>query len=249
MTPSPAPPLICRGFRVPRHGQSLDDCEDFAAVDPQGGRFAVADGASESWQGGLWARLLVEDFVRGPSSASGTWVEGLGSIQDRWAEAAPSREISSPPWWLEDRLRRGAFATFLGLELQLGEGSSWRWRALALGDSCLFQVRGGELLVSFPVTRADDFGNSPWLLGSRTPAHEPVHAEGEGRAGDRFWLMTDALGQWFLRGIESGARPWEELHPFLDGENIDGRFQEWVEERRRDRRLRDDDVTLIAVGL
>jgi hypothetical protein len=248
MTLPPAPPLICRGVRVPRRGHGLDDCEDFAAVDPQSGRFAVADGASESWQGGLWARLLVEDFVRGPCGASGTWVEGLGSVQHRWAEAAPGQE-GAPPWWLEDRLRRGAFATFLGLELLPGEASAWRWRALALGDSCLFQVRGIELVTSFPLTRAADFDNSPWLLGSRTPARDPVHAEGEGRAGDRFWLMTDALGQWFLRGTEDGSRPWEVLQALLDGENAEVQFENWVEERRRERHLRDDDVTLVTVGL
>jgi hypothetical protein len=233
---------------VPRHGHSPDDCEDFAAVDPRAGRFAVADGASESWQGGLWARLLVEDFVRGPGGTGGAWMDGLAPLQHRWAEAAPAPG-ETPPWWLEDRLRRGAFATFLGVELLPGEGASWRWRALALGDSCLFQVRGGALMTSFPLTRADDFGNSPWLLGSRTPARQPVHTEGEGRAGDRLWLMTDALGQWFLRRLEDGGRPWEELQPLLEGADAEARFGGWVEERRRERQLRDDDVTVVAVGL
>jgi hypothetical protein len=41
-----------------------------------------------------------------------------------------------------------------------------RWHSAALGDTCLFHVRGGQLEVAFPLTQSSDFDTSPSLLGS-----------------------------------------------------------------------------------
>jgi hypothetical protein len=151
------------------------------------------------------------------------------------------------PWYVEARLRQGAFATFLGLVV---EGSAWY--AVAVGDSCLFQVREGRVLVAFPLTRADDFGVTPWLIGSRTspngvPAREAAHIEGDWRAGDRLYLMTDALARWFLRECEAGRQPWVALDWLLPGPA--GHFARWIDELRGSARLDDDDVTLVGVSL
>src|SRR2546422_823023 len=156
---------LCIGFRelrVPRRGHRADECEDASASAPDRGRFAVADGASESFLGGLWARLLVEDFVRSDEQHT-DWLEWLPPLQRRWAEQASPAEkengnASALPWYLESRLlQQGAFSTFLGLVA--GPSS---WSAVAVGDTCLFHVRDGCLELAFPLTRAEDFHSSPW---------------------------------------------------------------------------------------
>jgi hypothetical protein len=151
------------------------------------------------------------------------------------------------PWYLEGQHRRGAFATFLGLVV-----GPDRWHALAVGDSCLFHVREGALVQAFPLARAADFGNTPWLVGSRAPTGEapaigPLHHEGEFGPGDRMWLMTDALAQWFLAETEVGRTPWEALGALPAHPDPDAAFAAWVEELRAARRLRNDDVTLLSV--
>jgi hypothetical protein len=233
-------------FRLPRHGHGTDECQDAAAADPERGRYAVADGASESAFAGTWARLLVESFVAAGNGAEG--MPWLGQAQQRFAAAvrrAPGEP--EPPWYLETGLRQGAFATFLGVVLDGGG-----WRALAVGDSCLFQVRQDCLVQAFPVERSDDFGATPWLVGSR-PA--PVGAggapglcrRGEWQSGDHLLLMTDALAQWFLAEAEAGRRPWQALERLQIGGPA--AFAGWVNDQRGLRRLRNDDVTLLTVCL
>ena len=54
--------------------------------------------------------------------------------------------------------------------------------------------------------------------------------------------MTDALAEWFLMEHEAGRSPWRELFALT----ADG-FPEWVTGRRADRRLKNDDVTLMVI--
>jgi hypothetical protein len=259
MTPGIA--IRQRAFLLPRQGYVLDECQDALAGDPERGRFAIADGAAESPYSALWARLLVEAFVR-QSESQPRWANWLPSLQQRWA-AQVSRPVdprpwrtesidTGVPWYLEPGLLQGAFATFLGLVV---EDASWH--ALAVGDSCLFQVRRGELRCAFPIGRAADFSNAPWLVGSRTspgevPDKNGVLGQGDCQAGDHFWLMTDALAQWFLTRVEGGGKPWFALEPLLNcpgEEEARAAFAAWIEGLRTERQLRNDDVTLLAVIL
>jgi hypothetical protein len=246
---APVAALSYHPLRVPRRGHAPEECQDAVAGAPERGRFAVADGASESADAGLWARLLAEDFVASPARHL-AWASWLPPLQARWAaEAAALPAGGALPWYLEERAREGAFATFLGV---LVEDSVWH--AQAVGDSCLFQLRGGALLRAFPLQRGEEFGSTPWLIGSRPPGAEVAgahgqRAEGEWQAGDRLWLMTDALAQWFLRQAEEGGRPWEALARLLAEAAPDEAFTAWVGGLRAQGQLRNDDVTLAAVSL
>lgn len=256
--PFPDVALGYRAFRLPRQGYSLEECQDALAGDAERGRFAVADGAAESPYSSLWAQLLVDEFVC-QSERLPSWANWLPSLQDRWSAACTLRErnkrlgVTSVPWYLEEGLRQGAFATFLGLVIE-----EQSWYATAVGDSCLFQVRQGELIRAFPVTRAADFSNGPWLVGSRTSPMEVPHKYGlqqlgDCRSGDRIWMMTDALAQWFLLQAESGGKPWWTLEPLaktaFDDLSAQHAFAAWIEGLRAARELRNDDVTLLAVSV
>jgi hypothetical protein len=245
----PVAALSYHALRVARRGHPPEECQDAVAGAPERGRYAVADGASESADAGLWARLLVDDFVGSPARHL-AWATWLPPLRGRWAaEAAALPPGGALPWYLEERAREGAFATFLGVVVEDSV-----WHAQAVGDSCLFQLRGGALLRAFPVQRADEFGGAPWLIGSRPSGAEVAgkrgqRAEGEWQAGDRLWLMTDALAQWFLRQAEDGGRPWEALTRVLAEAAPDAAFAAWVEGLRTANQLRNDDVTLAAVSL
>jgi hypothetical protein len=263
--PFPDVALAFRAFRRSRQGHGLEECQDALAGDAERGRFAIADGAAESPYSALWARLLVEEFVR-QSERLPSWLSWLPSLQERWSAAIHRPPVSlsengwrmtegggTMPWYLEPGLEQGAFATFLGLVIE-----DQNWYAVAVGDSCLFQVRQGDLIRAFPVTRSADFSNAPWLVGSRTSPIEVPHKNGlqqrgDCQPGDRLWLMTDALAQWFLLQVESGGKPWLVLEPLMytgiDGFSAQQAFTAWIEELRAARRLRNDDVTLLAISL
>ena len=190
-----------RAFWLPRGGNSAEEYEDACAGDPSRGRFAIADAATECSMGGLWARLLVDGFVQAADPQLGSWGNWLPPLQERWAREVGGRPLS---WYAEIKAQQGAFATFLGLVVDQC-GWLWsrrRWRAIAVGDGCLFQVRQGRLLRAFPMKRSKDFSNCPWLVGSRQPAKalvkKEVRAKGGWQPDDRLWLMTDALAKWFL---------------------------------------------------
>ena len=90
------------------------------------------------------------------------------------------------------------------------------------------------------MARAADFGSTPWLLGSSAPAekslaHKGVIQSGNWHTADRFWLMTDALAQWFLRESEAGGKPWETLEQLRM--LPDTAFAAWVEEQRDARKF------------
>jgi hypothetical protein len=244
MPPADVPPRW-HAFRLAKAGHSPEEYEDaFAAA---AGRFAVADGASEASFAADWAQLLAEGFV---AAGGKPWqgLDWLPPLRQRWAAAVDGRAL---PWYAETKRDAGAYATLLGLALQPPSGKKpGTWRALAVGDSCLFHTRGGRVLAAFPVESSAAFGSQPPLLGSRPGGPEPEseQARGRYRAGDRFLLMTDALAQWFLAEEEQGAGPAEEVAGLLAAVDPEAAFVSWVE-GRRGKGLRNDDVTLLVVDL
>jgi hypothetical protein len=241
-------PLSLRwhALALPREGYAPDEYEDASAGNPADGRFAVADGASESSFAGPWARLLVEAFAAAPPRRGDE--EGwLAPLRRRWADEVGRAPL---PWYAEVKREQGAFATLLGLVLAPPRrGRPGRWRAVAVGDSCLFRVRQDHLLRPFPVSRSADFGNQPDLIGSRVPAGAGWRwARGRWGPGDRFFLMTDALAQCFLAAWEGGAKPWEGVAQ-PSGPDPELAFRCGVDVLRQVGALRNDDVTVISIAV
>jgi hypothetical protein len=232
----PSPAFVWKAFAVPKAGHTRAEFEDAFAGDPQTGRFAVADGASESAFAATWANLLVEHYVQHP----GPWSGWLPAARARWLEQCHSADM---PWYLEDKFTDGAFATLLTLSFRGPE----RWQARAVGDCCVFHLRGEHLRRAFPVRRSEDFGNQPALLCSRSPGVgrkvKRSRLRGRWRRGDRLLVTTDALAQWFLRKVEEDRTPWNDV---LGLETREA-FVSWVQRLRDAREIRNDDVTLLVI--
>jgi serine/threonine protein phosphatase PrpC len=224
---------------APKSGNAASEYEDAYAVKPEVLRFAVADGASETSFARQWAELLVEGFVQDAPSAAELH-DFVAPLQATWAEGQKGKATA---WYAERKAREGAFSSLLGVSID-GE----RWRALAIGDSCLFVVRSGKILHAFPLERAEQFSNRPSLLSSVSRANagvwnEVVTTEGDLQARDRLLLMTDALAQWFLVEAEMGRRPWAALAKVTSPEQ----FTATIDVLRAGGALRNDDVTLVSV--
>jgi hypothetical protein len=117
-----------------------------------------------------------------------------------------------------------------------------------VGDSCLFQVRDDALLAAFPVQAADQFGDTPTLLGSHLARNGRVEVAlqaGRWQVGDVFLLATDALAAWFLGEAEQGGQPWRSLVALPH----QAAFRLWLQEGRASQRIRNDDATCVVIRL
>src|SRR5262249_13550165 len=161
--------------------------EDAVATSPDGLRFAVSDGASEGWESGLWAGRLATAFVRRPPTPA-DFPGWLAEARRDWAPA--TAEAAGPaPWYATRKHEQGPVAALLGLELRRPRrATGWAWRAVAVGDSCLVHVRGGEVESAFPLATPGAFGNRPPLVPSSADGRcpRPEWLAGRARPGDLF---------------------------------------------------------------
>ncbi len=237
---------------LPKAGNSREEYED--AFWPEHTerqarifRVAIADGATETSFSGIWAQLLAHAYVRGRLSAR-RLDSSLRAPQETWWSKVGSVSL---PWYAEEKIRQGAFSSLLGVTIAHGRDGVMRWHAMAVGDSCLFQVRGNALVAAFPISMAAEFGSRPYLL-STDPARNGMLAEhlrdidGDVHSGDSFHLMTDALACWFLGEREAGGSPWMEL---AQNSGSPESFAAWIASLRAGGVLRNDDVTAMTVHI
>lgn len=247
---------------LPKAGNTFKEYEDAFSPKRQGElggesfRFAVADGATESSFSRLWAQMLVRSYTYCPLTS----VNLRRRIEKRSRDWLRKIAALPLPWFAEEKVRQGAFSTLLGLSLEannaVSSGHGW-WTALAVGDSCMFQVRGAELVTCFPIERADQFGYHPLLISSKPESNSaiwgqagPLDQKGQWEVGDSFLLMTDALGQWFLSQVEEGKQPWLTLAEVAArSQLLSSYFGEWVSEMRASGVMRNDDVTLLMIRM
>src|SRR6266478_3410625 len=99
-------PLRYRAFSEHKRGQSREEIEDACAGDVSRGRFAIADGATESSYAALWAQMLVEGFVNCAAAETGCWASWLPALQGRWEAEVGQQPLS---WYAEIKWQQGAF--------------------------------------------------------------------------------------------------------------------------------------------
>ncbi|QFG22992.1 protein phosphatase 2C domain-containing protein [Actinomadura sp. WMMB 499] len=258
---------------VPKSEHTADELEDACWPRESTGavavpvlRLALADGVSDSYLAGAWAREIVRAFgTRAPVSATidaGEFTEVLQRLCAAWQPrlrryVRVERENRDLPWWEKRKLSSGSAATVLAVCVH-GDGT---WTAAALGDTCVFHLRDRRVLRAFPLEDARRFDSAPdtvgsvgvadWAaLGRRVRLHR-----GTWSPGDTFVLASDALAEWALR---TGS-PWRELDAVVDAETDgpggpgepDGRgtFSRWVAGLRTTGAMRDDDVCAVRLTL
>ncbi|HEX8500949.1 MAG TPA: hypothetical protein VF659_10205 [Pyrinomonadaceae bacterium] len=239
-------------FILPKGGSAAEECEDAVGFDVGALRFAVADGATEAFDAGRWAARLVGEWV-GAASAPLTAAEFAPWLREQGGWLRASWEGRQLSWYAEEKRRAGAFAAFVGLRLEASGRGAAGWRALALGDSCLLQRRGRELLASVPVSGHEGFGSAPPLVPSSEPLMKAalarvVEAEGRAEPGDTFLLVTDALAAWYFEALARRPADAEEFDSLLAAsDNV--ALSLLVRRERAAGRMKDDDVAAIRITL
>lgn len=207
---------------------------------PRSLRVALSDGASTSSGAELWASLLSQ----GATTFAGdwehlvddaTWFEGCRSA---WKSQSEDELGTDAPWYARAAQAMGAYATLLALRIDEAT-----WKALAVGDTNLFQVREGRLFRAFPVEQVASFDEAPSLVSSLACKDRPGHtvhlAEGILGPGDVLILATDAMARFLM---EQGAWTW--ALSLLEDPAPEASFLDVVQKGRATRQLKDDDTTL-----
>lgn len=205
----PACPVRVRALWLVKGGNAEAEYEDAFAADAGRGLVAVCDGAGEGIFCRDWATRLAADYVReapdlDDAAAVAAW---LAPLQQAWRAAIRYPELRYSQQAKVDRY--GAAATLLVWRLTAVGAGEYAWRAWAVGDSCLFWVRDGRVLLTFPFGAPAEFQAAPALLSSQ-PARAvpgPLTAEGRCRPGDLFLLATDAIACRWLAEAEAGPPP------------------------------------------
>ena len=224
-------------------GNAGDEYEDATAVDEDECRFAIADGATESSYSKEWAHSLVGAFT-GRRLDPFFLRSDLLPLQREWQKEVDGRDL---PWYAEQKASDGAAATFICLTMD------WHHRkglAVAVGDCCLFIVRRGRLVFSFPLVSSKEFGNRPALMSSIPERNSLLESSAkvsviECKERDVVLLMSDALAHYFLSESEQGCVPKWIASDRLNEES----FGNAVTKLRQVGKLRNDDVSVIALAI
>ncbi len=230
------PTVVHRILAAPKAGSDAAS-EDAADADVEGWpvRAAVADGATESAFSGLWARILVGELLARSSTTAEGFEAAVSAGRAEWAAAVADR-LDDRPWYVRAKAEEGAFAAVLGVTLH----EDGVWGGIAVGDCCLFHLRDGGLLATWPYEDPDAFTHRPSLVPSRRdrPQPAPRATTGDWEPGDALLLATDAVAAWLLRRDAASV---------LDTDP--SAFRRAVQSARDEGTLRNDDATLLVLTI
>lgn len=230
---------------LPKSGFDASECEDSIGIDEQNCRFAVVDGATEAFDARNWAERLAQNWVSSDSALTAEtfheWVANEG------LELHASWKHLKLPWYAEEKARKGSFAAFVGLELDLRTDAP-SWKTIALGDACLLHCRDGALIKSLPLSNSASFNSAPVLVASdpaiyKTTEQSLVIDSGCCENGDVLLLASDAAAAWFLERFEQNN--------FCDVFKCYGieAVGEFFENQRHAGRIRNDDIAVLRLEL
>ena len=241
-----------RVFRLAKDTDYPERNQDSCHTDAAGGIAAIADGVASGIFSRQWAAILTEATVADAPGLDDedSFAGWLAQRRKTWTEQI---DVSNLAWHQKPKLREGACSTLLWVTIRpLDEHDRrpqdpWRIQVIAIGDSCLFHVRQGEVLRTFPIQSSDQLDDAPMVVGSvnlnRDDVLEFSSIDELCRPGDLLVLCTDAIAEWALRRQENGNPPaWEDYWSMTE--------QAWREEviDLRDRReMRYDDATLLLL--
>ena len=244
--------LCANKFVTCKKGDTPTDCQDAAALNKDRDRYAIADGATRSFFPKTWAEILVKGFCEEatlPLHQEG-WREWIEPLRQRWLEQVTSTVQETKRYISIDRLSKSesAAATFVGLEIDRKKSV---WKAMIIGDSCLFHVSDSKLKESYLIKKPEGFTNRPDIFASfaKDSLYEPTFKNGQVKTGDIFILATDALAKWIIQHEQVGKFKGALERLIKIEADHQNQFDDFVKEARETDgiHLVDDDVGLLLI--
>jgi hypothetical protein len=240
---------------VPKHLEFPEANEDELRACDSEQLYVLSDGASESYNSSLWAKVLVEAWFRSqPRRNVLRWLRNAIQQYDCRSDTA------SMSWSQEAAFQRGSFASLLALHWTQDSDL----RVTAVGDSIVVLVTDNQVTWSFPYKTAVQFQDRPHLLSTilrrnfgpffvdaaqairANDPEGPCHANVPWRSSkeDRLLCVTDALGEWLLR---DGDDQFDRMRRVLSV-TCEDELVTLVEQERAAGAMRRDDTTLLILN-
>lgn len=246
-------------FQVPGPGKP---CEDVFAFSLERNCGALCDGASDSYAGGTWARIVADGFAREGGSVRGRGLlPGFTSQRQREYERRLRQSHRSWSWYQQASYQRGSFTTLLGI---MFFGGSRYAELVSIGDSLAVLLDGRRVVETFPFQNAAELDIDPVLLSTKPELNAFLRdstANGLGgfsrQFARRLWvlkglehpsiiLMSDALARWFLEDRQDRRIGRKKVEVLLSFDN-QPEFADWVSRLQKSRELAKDDCTLVVM--
>jgi hypothetical protein len=250
-----------RTLWYPKDDEYAHAYEDSFCVDAVKGIVAIADGVSSAMFSKRWADLLTQGVVANPPDVTDveafrSWLVSLRAV---WAESVDPEKLG---YFERQKLARigGGYSTLLWVKFQLddalpldhGDILNYSLRCWAAGDCCLFIVRDGNVLCTFPIENIQDFELDPISISSvdrnSDNSIDFSCTERNCQSGDLVILASDAFAKWLYQELHDGQTvDWEGL--WHANQN---HWSELVHTRRdlpNDRRMRVDDTTVVMLRM
>ncbi len=239
------------GFRMSKLGNRPKDCEDFYSWDLSRMKFAIADGASSSIFSDIWARSLTQAAMDENISLDGSPESLLSNImkaaRTKWYGGI---QWTALPWFLRNKSVSGSHSTLLLMQTW-PLASSYRYSAVAVGDTCMFVLKDQKVEDSFPLKNYTEFGTTPSLIwsGKGSPIPEnvrmalPKYSSRSGTIdrGSTVILATDAVSKWIL---EHGTQ-----QEILETMGNDHAMKALISREINAKRMRNDDTAIIVINI
>ncbi|MDR1460362.1 MAG: hypothetical protein LBI78_01775 [Campylobacteraceae bacterium] len=209
-------------------------------------RIALSDGATVSYNSQKWAKILVDYFIE-TGNFSAADVKKVISIY-----CAKGFDLNNMTLMQKRGFAFGSYATLLCVECNSFNNNI---RILGIGDTIAVLLDKESFIEAFPYISSMQFLKNPQMLSTNKRSNFFfVYSKNRSKFYKRWDLnsikhpvllcMTDALGEWALKEMESGnCLVWEEL---LSISNIKD-FKSFVQTKRDDNMMKIDDTTLISI--
>jgi len=239
-----------RIFQITKTSSSSLECEDSARLSDDKRQVVIADGVSQSFESGLWARTLTKHLLR--TEVQHVRESAIVNAAAEWTSVIESYLSSSTSWNVRKRVNEGAQATFASIVFEEKDSSIW-WVAELIGDCLIAQIpmerESSSSLTFYPPDYADSLKKNPDTVSSRTPyvRGELRSFDGVISVGTRLLIMTDALGVYLTKKSIDGVLI-SSIFPFLDKTciNPEENFKTWAN-LLRPSEIADDDLTLVEI--
>ena len=233
-----------RSFNFSKVGNRPEETEDAFGINIGLSKFAIADGASDSIFSGQWAASLANNFVNDKIlfNRDEEIIDFIKNSRKDWYSRINWKDLK---WNVKNKAIKGAYSTFLGLNL--GNGPESDSTGYAIGDSCLFVINEADM-ISFPLSSSKEFGIHPDLVWSgygfplNNKSFEPKVSMKtttfRATKGTNVILATDAMSKYIMDvGDESFPVLWDNCQD-----------REFFDRRRSDKSIKNDDVSAILIS-
>ena len=226
----------------PKELQEPASNEDQFEFSNHGFRLALCDGASESYNSKLWAKIICRKFASDPKFDT-EW------LSDALHEYIGNHDFATMSWSQQSAFERGSFCTLLGIEY---DGLHNTVDVLAVGDCIALMLDGDRYIEAWPYDDPARFKEHPTLLATLAEHNAFVCEKGflektvktvhlNNYKVPRIFCMTDALGEWALKHALGGTGGLIRLSSLISEQDL----CDLVTEERAAKRMRVDDSTLI----